>query len=224
MAPLPTPFAFHLLFRGNQLLSKTLLTALILVLFSRTPWAGTGPEHLKRFLDDLKTLQAKFEQTVLDETRTEAEHSRGLLSLWRPGRFRWDYTEPYKQLIVADGKKIWIYDSDLEQVSSRSQEDALHGTPAQLLSDSTPFETSFEVVDLGDRQGMAWVELIPRDPESQFISILLAFKGNELRRMEMADQFGQTTRFRFHDIRRNPPLADDLFVFEPPEGSDILDQ
>ena len=207
------------------MLLRTLLVGFLSALFAASSWAGdSGPDHLKLFLKDLKTLQAKFEQSVLDETHTEAERFQGLLSLRRPGQFRWDYSEPYEQLIVADGDRIWVYDSDLEQISNRSQEDALNGTPAQLLRDSTPFEENFEVIDIGNSQGMAWVELIPRDPESQFIRILLAFMGNELRRMEMADQFGQITRFQFYDIQRNLPLADDLFVFEPPEGSDVLDQ
>lgn len=206
------------------MLLKNLLAGLTLTLLTGALWAADGPEHLRLFLEDLRTLEAKFEQSVLNESHTEAERFQGVLSLKRPGHFRWDYNEPYKQLIVADGKRIWVYDSDLEQISNSSQEDALRGTPAQLLSDSTPFEENFEVIDIGKSQGMAWVELIPRDPESQFVRILLAFMGKELRRMEMADQFGQITRFQFYDIRRNPPLADELFVFEPPEGFDVLDR
>ena len=191
------------------------------MLLSSTLWAETGSAHLKAFLDNLGTLQAKFEQSVLDQTHSEAERFQGIFYLRRPGQFRWDYSEPYEQLIVADGDRIWVYDSDLEQVSHRSQEDALRGTPAQLLSDVGPIEDNFEVIDIGESQGMAWVELIPRDKESQFIRILLAFMGKELRRMEMADQFGQVTRFQFYDIQRNLPLPDKLFEFTAPEGSDL---
>jgi len=193
------------------------------MLFSSALWAETGPAHLKAFLDNLGTLQAKFEQSVLDSAHSEAEHFQGVFYLRRPGQFRWDYSEPYEQLIIADGDRIWVYDSDLDQISHRSQEDALRGTPAQLLSDVGPIEDDFEVIDIGESQGLAWVELIPRDKESQFIRILLAFMGKELRRMEMADQFGQVTRFQFYDIQRNLPLSDELFEFTPPENSDVYD-
>jgi len=190
------------------------------MLFSGLLWADTGKMHLNVFLDNLGTLQAKFEQSVLDQSHNQAERFQGVFYLRRPGQFRWDYSEPYEQLIVADGDRIWLYDSDLDQISHRSQEDALSGTPAQLLSDAAPIEDNFEVIDIGKSQGMAWVELIPRDKESQFVRILLAFMGEELRRMEMADQFGQVTRFQFYDIQRNLELPDELFEFTPPEGSD----
>lgn len=203
------------------MLIRSILTGMVFMLLSSTLWAETGSAHLKAFLDNLGTLQAKFEQSVLDQTHSEAERFQGIFYLRRPGQFRWDYSEPYEQLIVADGDRIWVYDSDLEQVSHRSQEDALRGTPAQLLSDVGPIEDNFEVIDIGESQGMAWVELIPRDKESQFIRILLAFMGKELRRMEMADQFGQVTRFQFYDIQRNLPLPDKLFEFTAPEGSDL---
>ncbi len=190
------------------------------MLFAGLLWAGAGTAHLHAFLDNLGTLQAKFEQSVLDQSHNTAERFQGVFYLRRPGQFRWDYSEPYEQLIVADGERIWIYDSDLDQVNHRPQEEALSGTPAQLLSDTGPIEDNFEVIDIGESQGMAWVELIPRDKESQFVRILLAFMGKELRRMEMADQFGQVTRFQFYDIQRNLALPDKLFEFEPPENVD----
>ncbi len=190
------------------------------MLFSSLLWAETGSSHLNAFLDNLGTLQARFEQSVLDPAHSEPERFQGVFYLRRPGQFRWDYTEPYEQLIVADGERVWLYDGDLDQTNHRPQKDVLSGTPAQLLSDASPVEDSFEVIDIGERQGMAWVELIPRDRESQFVRILLAFMGKELRRMEMADQFGQVTRFQFYDIQRNIPLPDELFEFEPPEGVD----
>ena len=203
---------------------RFLIIWLSLCLLPGLSLAGNGPKHLEAFLDNLVTLQARFEQSILDKTHSRAERFQGVFSLRRPGQFRWDYHEPYEQLIVADGDRIWVYDSDLEQVSNRSQEDALRGTPAQLLSDTAPLDANFEVIDLGESQDMNWVELIPRDEESQFVRILLAFVGTELRRMEMADQFGQVTRFQFYDTRRNPELSDELFVFVPPPEFDVLEQ
>lgn len=203
---------------------RFLIFWLLLCLLPGLSLAGSGPDRLNAFLENLVTMQARFEQSILDKTHSRAERFQGTFSLKRPGQFRWDYHEPYEQLIVADGDRIWVYDSDLEQVSNRSQEDALRGTPAQLLSDTAPLDANFEVIDLGESQDMDWVELIPRDKESQFIRILLAFVGTELRRMEMADQFGQVTRFQFYDTQRNPELSDELFVFVPPAEFDVLEQ
>ncbi len=209
---------------GASLLYRLFICLLVTGLAPGFSWAGAGTDKLNAFLDGLVTLQARFEQSVLNESHTEASRFQGVLTLKRPGRFRWDYHEPYEQLIVADGKRVWVYDSELEQVSHRSQEAALSGTPAQLLSDSQPIEANFEVIDIGERQEMAWVELIPRDTESQFVRILLAFRDTELRRMEMADKFGQVTRFQFYDTQRNIDLDDELFRFKMPPGLDVLDQ
>ena len=172
----------------------------------------------------LKTLEAKFEQSVLDQETAQVGRFQGTFYLSRPGRFRWDYFEPYEKLIVADGATVWLLDTDMEQVMRQSQGSALEGTPAELLSGDGKVDDRFEVIDIGHRQNMDWVELLPRDAESQFTRILLAFAGPELRRMEMADKFGQITRFQFYDIQRNPELDEELFKFEVPAEYDILQQ
>ena len=185
--------------------------------------AGTGLQQMDHFLQDLKGLEAGFEQSVMDQNM-QTHHLRGVFYIQRPGRFRWDYTEPEKQQIIADGRQIWLYDIELEQVSVQSQKKALNGTPALLLMGDKPVESNFEVKDIGDRQGMGWVELIPRDEESQFVRILLAFKENELSMMEMDDKFGQMTRFQFYDVKQNPEFAGDFFHFTPPEHVDRYNQ
>jgi len=197
--------------------------AFFLALFiSMNAYSGTGIEQMNQFLKDVTTLQASFEQSMLDEEHRSANRSRGVFYLQRPGKFRWDYVEPEDQMIVADGRQIWFYDPELEQASVQSQKTALKGTPAMLLISGDPVDRHFEVVDIGDSQGMGWVELIPRDAESQFIRVLLAFADNELRRMEMADKFGQITRFQFYDIKHNPTFKSGFFEFIPPTGLDIF--
>lgn len=195
---------------------KYLAGLLLAVTLSQASAAASGVEQLNRFLADLKSLQANFEQSVLDPDHREAVRSQGVFYLQRPGRFRWDYSEPERQQIIADGSDIWMYEPELEQVSVKDQKDALRGTPAMLLISGDPVEKHFEVIDIGESQGLAWVELIPRDKESQFTRILLAFLDNELQRMEMDDKFGQVSRFQFFDIQHNPVFADGFFVFEQP--------
>jgi len=203
---------------------RILYLLLALLLPGLSPAAGSGPEQMEHFLAELTTLQARFEQTVEGPDRNQPLRSSGIFYLRRPNQFRWDYSEPERQEIVADGRQIWFYDPELEQVSVQFQRKALRGTPAQLLASGDPVENSFRVRDGGERQGLEWVELIPHDSESQFERILLGFRDDRLQRMEMRDKFGQATRFRFFDIRENPEFKSTFFRFEPPEDVDLYNQ
>ncbi len=205
----------------------TRLTALlglsVLLSVSANARAASGPEQLERFLQGLNTLSASFEQAVMNPSEGNTGYARGTLYLQRPGRFRWEYRIP-DQLIVADGDRVWMFDKELDQISHWNQESALKGTPALLLSDTGPLRDNFLVSDIGHRNGFEWAELRPRYEESEFDRILLAFSEDKLQRMEIADNFGQITRFRFSQIRRNPGLDPDLFNFEPPSGIDIFSE
>ncbi len=186
--------------------------------------AGQGLDSLNKFLDGLQSLRADFSQSVLDTEQALAGNYEGRLYLQRPGRFRWDYLRPYRQIIIADGDDVWVVDEDLEQITRQSEERALRGTPALLLVYDQPIDTHFEAVELGRHQGMDWVELIPKDPEGQFDRIQMAFADGQLDRMEMRDRYGQISRFRFSNLLRNPTLDPSLFVYEVPEGSDLFVQ
>jgi outer membrane lipoprotein carrier protein len=181
-----------------------------------------APDRLAQFLAGLHTLEAQFDQILEAPGQAAPLVSRGTLYLSRPGRFRWSYTQPEGQLVVADGSRVWLYDPDLEQVSHQSQEEALRGTPALLLSDDGPVDRHFEVVDLDHRQGLDWVELIPKAENSEIVKVLIGFRGERLDRLEMIDNFGQSTRFQFHNVQRNPDLDPALFRFDPPPSVDIL--
>lgn len=201
---------------------RVFLTALGLLFCSAALSANDGAQRLTRFLDGLNTLQAEFLQTVMTTGQNQTVTSRGTFYLSRPGRFLWTYDEPEGQFVVADGSRVWLYDADLEQVSHQSQDEALKGTPALLLSDTGPVDRHFEVVDLGSRIGLEWVELIPRAEDSEIIKVQVAFRGDQLDRLEMIDSFGQVTRFEFRRVKRNPKLASELFRFDPPPAIDIL--
>ena len=196
--------------------------AAVLAVATGTATAG-GKERLQTFLDGVQSLQARFDQSVFDTSQGQTRRLEGMFYLQRPGKFRWDYTEPKGQLVLADGKTVWLVEDDLRQAYQKRQSEALRGTPALLLTEQLKLEDHFEIADLGAGQDLEWVELIPRDPESQFTRVLLAFAGNELRRMELADKFGQVTRFGFSDIRRNPRLDPDLFVYVPPRGTQLFE-
>lgn len=197
---------------------------LLLLLCSGLAVAEDGVRQMRQFLTGFDALSARFEQTLSGADSLQSMRSNGMLYMQRPRQFRWDYLEPEKQQIVADGRQIWLYDQELEQVSVQSQDTALAGTPAMLLTGGETLEQHFHVSEAGQRQGMEWVELIPRSEEGQFTRILLAFLDDELRVMEMADKFGQTTRLDFYDIDRNPRFDGWFFRFERPENVDLYNQ
>ncbi|MCU7889605.1 MAG: outer membrane lipoprotein chaperone LolA [Candidatus Thiodiazotropha sp. (ex Lucinoma aequizonata)] len=195
---------------------------LFLLTLSQTILANNGPQQLKDFLKDLNTLQADFRQTLEQQDDGPVYISYGVFYLKRPGLLRWEYDAPGEQLIVADGDRIWLHDIELEQVSHRSQQAALTGTPAQLLSELAPITDYFQVNDLGEQDGLSWVELLPKEKEAQFASVRLALNDNRLQRMVMVDNFGQTIRFFFDNVQRNPTLNDVLFKFVPPSMIDLI--
>ena len=186
------------------------------------PAVGASQQQLENFLENLRTLQASFDQTVESNGR-RLPSQKGIFYLQRPGKFRWDYEGDDAQLIVADGKRVWLYDRELEQVSHQSEKTALRGTPAQLLSGDGKVGDYFTVTGNFDADGLAWLTLEPRDSETQVEQIRIAFKGNALAELEMDDKFGQTTRFRFSNVSRNPQLDRALFRFEAPPGVDVWD-
>ena len=198
------------------------LLASLLMLIQGSVSAGPGREALDAFLDNLTTLQATFEQSVLDTENSSTGQMHGLFLLNRPGKFRWDYVSPRKQVILADGRDVWIIEEELKQVTRHLQRWALKGTPAAFLAMDESVETDFEVVEIGERLGMQWLELIPKDAESDLNRVLLAFSGPELKHMELNDKFGQISRFSFFDVQRNVPIDPNLFVYEGQDDWDVL--
>ena len=206
---------------------KTFIQSLSLVL---SLWFGVGAaaaadtatQRLHGFITEVRTLSADFDQTVLDPNHKQIQSAQGTLYLQRPGRFRWDYTTPNKQLLVGDGKKVWFYDAELEQVTVKNQDAALGGSPAMLLSGDQPLDESFKVTERGMKDGLDWLELSPKTKDTEFSTVRLGFRADALEAMELTDGFGQTTHLHFTHQQRNPPLKSDLFKFVPPEGVDVV--
>lgn len=199
-------------------------TGLILFILMATGLAeaGTGIDRLKAFFTNAVAVRADFTQQVLGAKKKILQETSGQMMLLRPGRFRWDYKKPYEQQIVSDGKKVWLYDIDLEQVTVKTIDSTLGSTPAFLLSSDTPIEENFTVRELGEEQNLYWVELIPLQSESSFEKLILGFDESNLIDMELHDAFGQLTRLHFSKIERNPVLDPALFDFVPPADVDVI--
>ncbi len=200
-------------------------TTLIFLLLLSTLASASGLEDLQRFYREIKSYSAHFEQTVVDEKMTLLERSSGEFSIQRPGKFRWHYATPSEQLIVGDGKQVWIYDVELEQIIHRqSAESAITQTPAMLLSGEGDLAEYFILEDAGQRDGLDWVRMIPKNRDSGFIDIHIGFSGGTLRWLEMKDSFGQTTQMRFTNVKENSDIPEQTFTFSPPPGVDVIEE
>jgi outer membrane lipoprotein carrier protein len=142
--------------------------------------------------------------------------------LRRPQLFRWEYGGDFPELVVADGKNIWIYDEMLEQVTVRNQSQTALNSPLTLLTDIGQLEEQFEVREVGEADGLQLLELRSRSEESDFERILLGLRDDSLHLMVMEDAFGLRTEVKFQQIQKNPELDSGLFTFEPPESADVI--
>jgi len=178
---------------------------------------------LDTYLTQLKTLRADFAQTVTDG-KGEVQKAQGTLIIVRPGRFRWELTPDggSPQLMVADGKNLWFYDRDLEQVSVKAATAALTATPAGLLSGDGNIRELFTVAPAGKKDGFDWVLVTPRESDADFREARLGFGMSELKRMVLKDKLGQTVRLEFFKSERNPPVAESEVKFTPPSGADVI--
>jgi len=196
----------------------------ILLLLATSAYAENKTEdHLTRFLDNMQTLQANFKQTLVDDQGMELESSSGVVFFKRPNKFRWDYKHPYQQTIVTNGEVLWFYDEDLEQVIIREASLFVEGTPVAILGSYENIDKQFIIIDMENIEGFDWVELTPRDIESQYNSIRLGFDKEKLGMMVMFDNLGQVTRIDFTEEVINKKLDNHTFDFEPPDGIDIID-
>ncbi len=196
--------------------------ALLAVLLAPALALASGVERFQSYLRTTQTARADFEQQVFDRENKLVQQSRGSFAFLRPGRFRWSYAQPYAQLIVGDGARVWIYDEDLNQVTVRPMARALGSTPAALLAGAADVERAFELADAGRRDGLEWLEAKPREREAGFERIRLGMGTAGVQAMELSDHFGQTTVLRFSNIVRNPRLDASAFRFVPPKGADVL--
>ena len=200
----------------------------VLLVLSATAVRADAVDRLRQFLETTKLLRADFSQTVLPKNGRKPQFSSGTMAIARPHKFRWQIEKPYSQLLVSDGEKVWIYDPDLRQVTVKKVGNALGGTPAALLAGESggksTLEKSFTLREAGEREGLEWVEAVPKSQESGFEKLRLGFAVNDLKAMELFDNFGQTTSLYFSNLERNLVVAASLLSFKPPAGVDVISE
>jgi outer membrane lipoprotein carrier protein len=179
--------------------------------------------RLDAFTGGARGLSANFEQQVYAPNGTLSEQSTGNVQMQAPRLFRWEYVQPFPNLIVADGDHIWIYDPDLEQVTVRQQSLEEQNSPLAALIDPGELDRQFAVGDAGAADGLQWLELTPRKPDdAPFERARMGVDAGGLQRLELFDSLGQRTLMIFSGWQRNPAFAAGTFKFVPPEGVDVV--
>jgi outer membrane lipoprotein carrier protein len=201
---------------------KKILFASLLMVAAAAAQADSV-DTLKEFVRDVKTGQADFSQTVTSPDGAKKKTSSGHFEFSRPNRFRFTYQKPFEQSIVADGQKVWIYDADLNQASSRQFTQALGATPAALLAGGS-LDKEFDLAPLPTKDGIEWAEATPKAKDGAFKSVRIGFRNKVLASVEVVDAFGQRSLLDFTKFVANEAIKPDAFVFTVPKGADLIEQ
>lgn len=205
--------------RPHALLRRSLVAACL------AGWAlaarADAVDTLRAFVREVKTARASFTQTVSSPDGVKKKVSSGSFEFARPNRFRFAYSKPFEQLIVADGQKVWLHDVDLNQVTVRALDQALGATPAALLAGGT-LEQDFVLAPLPAREGLDWVQATPKAKEGSVAQLRVGFRGKTLAALEIVDAFGQRSLLQFSQVEQGVALPAERFRFTPPPGADVV--
>ena len=199
------------------------ILAASLLMFAATVAHADAVDTLREFVRDVKTGRAAFTQTVTSPDGVKKKASSGHFEFSRPNRFRFAYQKPFEQTIVADGQKVWIYDADLNQASSRKFSQALGATPAALLAGGS-LDKDFDLAALPSKDGLDWAEATPKAKDGTFKSVRIGFRGKLPASVEVVDAFGQRSLLQFSQFVANEPIGSEAFVFTVPKGADVIEQ
>jgi len=202
-------------------ITKTILP-ILLCLFSLQVTASDAIQRLDKFFSEVDSFQGQFIQTVYDENGEVLQEADGDVALNKPGRFRWQYKQPYPQLILADGEYLWIYDEELLQASAKPIDSALGNAPIMLLTNVRPLTDDFEVKDADVKDGLNWVELTPLVQDTEFHKIHIGLDDKGVKKMELQDHFSQKTVIEFANLQTNVSFGPEQFKFIAPEGVDVV--
>ncbi|BDT68520.1 outer-membrane lipoprotein carrier protein [Comamonadaceae bacterium OS-1] len=211
------------------------LFAAVLVAACAGVASADGLESLENFVKTVKSGRADFTQVVTSPPKegqaARVKTSTGSFEFQRPSKFKFLYKKPFEQSIVADGQTLWLYDVDLNQVTSRKQSAVLGSTPAALIAAAPnlqALQADFNLLAAPDKDGLQWVSATPKAKDGQLQTVRVGFKADgkttELAALEILDSFGQRSVMTFAKVEVNPALAADSFQFKPPAGADVVKQ
>jgi outer membrane lipoprotein carrier protein len=201
---------------------NTLAVLVATGLMSTSAWAG-GREKLDEFFTQINTMQSAFTQQVIDDKGALRQSSSGNVYLSRPGKFRWEYAAPDKHEIVADGKNVWVYDVELDQVTVKPMSQALAAAPVGMLTQKQAVDKQFNVEEMeADGSKLEWFRLTPKKKDSDFTTMDLGVSTTGVEEMILGDKFGQQTYIKFEGLRTDIDIDSSRFSFTPPKGADVI--
>jgi len=184
---------------------------------------ATALDQFKSFVAGTRSARGEFTQTQVLKTKT-GKTSSGTFVFARPGKFIWTYQKPYEQLLQADGETLYLYDKDLNQVTTRKLGGALGSSPAAILFGSNDLEKNFTLAEAGTHDGLEWLNATPKSKDTTFEQIGIGLKDGFPQAMELKDNFGQTVMLKFTNVQRNPALGAQTFKFDVPKGAEVVNQ
>jgi outer membrane lipoprotein carrier protein len=200
------------------MLLKKICFVLLFFVAAFPAFAQSPSQQLSDLLQNLQTFQANFSQSIEDKTGNILSQSKGQMALKRPGLFRWETQNPNQQLIIADGKTLWIYDKDLAQITQQKQ-NTQNNTPALLLSDASPnLIARFKI----ESKNIGHFRLTPKVKKDLFQFVELVFTQSQLKQMILHDNLGQTTVIIFNNSKTNQMLSSNLFHFHAPSNIEVI--
>jgi outer membrane lipoprotein carrier protein len=207
---------------------KRVIASFLLSGFAVLSHAG-AMDSLENFIRTARSGHADFTQVVTEPPRnggqSRTKTSTGTFEFQRPSRFRFEYRKPFEQTIVADGQTLWLYDKDLNQVSSRKQARVLAQTPAALIAaspDLASLRRDFDLQELPESNGLQWVQASPKIVEGQVARMRIGFRGDQLAELDILDRFGSRSTLTFSNMQLNSGVTADAFHFTPPKGADVV--
>ena len=210
-------------------MTKRIIAALLC--FAAAAAHASGLDALDHFIKSTRSGRASFTQVVTGPAHAgqpgRTRTSTGTFEFARPSRFRFDYLKPFEQVIVADGKTLWLYDADLNQVTARNQDAVLGSTPAALIASAGSTAALLRDFDLqagNDQDGLQWAVATPKNHNGQLNNMRVGFRGNELAKLEILDGLGQRSVITFEKMETNVPIPAKDFHFTPPKGASVIRQ
>ena len=187
---------------------------------------AAAQDTLREFVRNTRAGKTTFTQVIVNKGGKTSNPASGSFQFQRPGKFRWIYEKPYEQSIIGDGERLWIHDRDLNQVTVRKLGGALGASPAAILAGNDDLEKNFDLKDGGVRDGIEWLEAIPKSRDTTFESVRIGLRVEggvaSIAAMELKDSFGQTSVLTFGRMERSGGYAAEVFRFTPPKGADVI--
>ncbi|PUA19641.1 outer membrane lipoprotein chaperone LolA [Glaciimonas sp. PCH181] len=210
-------------FSARKLIGTLALSAILLPGLA----SASALEQFKSFVSSTQSAKGEFTQQLVktDSGANKAKvsaPSSGTFIFARPGKFIWTYVKPYEQVLQADGDKLYIYDKDLNQVTTKKLGNALGSSPAAILFGSNDLEKNFTLKEGQTKDGLEWLEVTPKAKDTTFDQIGIGLRNGLPEAMELRDSFGQVSLLSFKNFVKNPPAPSGGFKFVVPKGADVF--